>query len=158
MPYRRSTKARGRQGSSWLQQPGFIGATGRFWQRSYAPDYLGFALLITAYILVQQKSTYAQTYALTHSSASLLCHTIPSHVLPGRPIEILPPRARRKSPSPLVIWVWRRSALDRHRCVGIDLTTWIPSSTCLNTRSFHQLGSDPLPHRYHQELCRTAET
>jgi diacylglycerol diphosphate phosphatase / phosphatidate phosphatase len=52
MPRHASTK-HGRQKSSWIQQPGVIGAIGRFWERSYAPDYLGFALLLTVYILVK---------------------------------------------------------------------------------------------------------
>jgi hypothetical protein len=33
-------------------QPGVLGATARFWQRSYAPDYLGIVLLEVAYELV----------------------------------------------------------------------------------------------------------
>lgn len=41
-----------RLASSWSQHPGAIGAVARFWQRSYAPDYLGVALLETAYMLV----------------------------------------------------------------------------------------------------------
>ncbi|KAK6821837.1 hypothetical protein PG990_008692 [Apiospora arundinis] len=31
---------------------GFLGALGRFWTHSYAPDYIGFAALLTAYILI----------------------------------------------------------------------------------------------------------
>lgn len=33
-------------------QPGALGAAARFWQRSYAPDYLGIVLLEVAYELV----------------------------------------------------------------------------------------------------------
>ena len=35
------------------QDEGFIGPISRFWSRSYAPDYLGFALLLVAYSLVR---------------------------------------------------------------------------------------------------------
>jgi len=31
---------------------GVAGTMSRFWQRSYAADYLGFAMLLTAYIYV----------------------------------------------------------------------------------------------------------
>lgn len=40
------------EGRMLWQQPGVIGAVARFWQRSYAPDYIGFLLLETAYALV----------------------------------------------------------------------------------------------------------
>ncbi|KAK3940461.1 phosphatidic acid phosphatase type 2/haloperoxidase [Diplogelasinospora grovesii] len=33
--------------------PGVLGSVSRFWHKSYAPDYLGFALLFTGYIVVQ---------------------------------------------------------------------------------------------------------
>merc|ERR1712093_845618 len=33
-------------------QTGWIGAVARFWEKTYAADYLGFALLLTAYILL----------------------------------------------------------------------------------------------------------
>ncbi|KAF2999234.1 hypothetical protein E8E13_002081 [Curvularia kusanoi] len=36
-----------------LNQPGFVGAAARFWQRSYASDYVGLALLISGYIFLQ---------------------------------------------------------------------------------------------------------
>ncbi|KAH9872887.1 hypothetical protein J1614_005281 [Plenodomus biglobosus] len=36
-----------------LHSTGFIGAVARFWQRSYASDYVGLAVLITGYILIQ---------------------------------------------------------------------------------------------------------
>ncbi|KAF2824040.1 PAP2-domain-containing protein [Ophiobolus disseminans] len=36
-----------------INSPGFIGAAARFWQRSYASDYVGLAILITGYILIQ---------------------------------------------------------------------------------------------------------
>ncbi|KAF2012629.1 PAP2-domain-containing protein [Aaosphaeria arxii CBS 175.79] len=34
------------------QSPGFIGAAARFWQRSYASDYVGLAILLTGWILL----------------------------------------------------------------------------------------------------------
>ncbi|KAI4284683.1 MAG: hypothetical protein L6R35_004835, partial [Caloplaca aegaea] len=34
-----------------VQQTGLIGSLSRFWQRSYAGDYVGFALLLTGFIL-----------------------------------------------------------------------------------------------------------
>jgi len=34
-------------------QTGWIGSIARFWQKTYAPDYLGFALLLTAYFSIQ---------------------------------------------------------------------------------------------------------
>ncbi|KAF2854251.1 acid phosphatase/Vanadium-dependent haloperoxidase [Plenodomus tracheiphilus IPT5] len=36
-----------------LNSTGFVGAAARFWQRSYASDYVGLAVLITGYILIQ---------------------------------------------------------------------------------------------------------
>lgn len=33
--------------------PGWIGSIARFWEKTYAPDYVGFSLLLTAYILIQ---------------------------------------------------------------------------------------------------------
>ncbi|KAF2654264.1 PAP2-domain-containing protein [Lophiostoma macrostomum CBS 122681] len=36
-----------------LQAPGYLGAAARFWQRSYASDYVGLAILVTGYILSQ---------------------------------------------------------------------------------------------------------
>ena len=53
MSYHSSAKHR-RHPSSWMQKSGIIGAIGRSWQRSYAPDYLGFALLVAAYMMVTQ--------------------------------------------------------------------------------------------------------
>ncbi|KAG0645806.1 putative diacylglycerol pyrophosphate phosphatase 1 [Hyphodiscus hymeniophilus] len=32
---------------------GWIGSVARFWEKTYAPDYVGFAALITAYMLIQ---------------------------------------------------------------------------------------------------------
>lgn len=40
------------KGQGLWQQSGVMGALVRFWHRSYAPDYIGFLLLETAYILV----------------------------------------------------------------------------------------------------------
>lgn len=37
---------------SLTQQQGVLGAIARFWQRSYAPDYVGIVLLELAYELV----------------------------------------------------------------------------------------------------------
>ncbi|KIX05993.1 uncharacterized protein Z518_03967 [Rhinocladiella mackenziei CBS 650.93] len=39
--------------SSTNDAPGMVGAIRRFWQRSYASDYVGFALLMAAYLYVQ---------------------------------------------------------------------------------------------------------
>ncbi|KAF2494630.1 acid phosphatase/Vanadium-dependent haloperoxidase [Lophium mytilinum] len=39
--------------NSLTQSPGFVGSFARFWQRSYASDYVGLAVLLTAYILLQ---------------------------------------------------------------------------------------------------------
>ncbi|CAN9099018.1 unnamed protein product [Alternaria alternata] len=36
-----------------LNKPGFLGAAARFWQRSYASDYVGIAILTCGYILAQ---------------------------------------------------------------------------------------------------------
>ncbi|KAH7355545.1 phosphatidic acid phosphatase type 2/haloperoxidase [Pyrenochaeta sp. MPI-SDFR-AT-0127] len=45
-PHRRST-------NDLLNSTGFLGAAARFWQRSYASDYVGLAILISGYILIQ---------------------------------------------------------------------------------------------------------
>lgn len=34
------------------ETPGVWGALKRFWQRSYAADYVGFTLLVAAYVMV----------------------------------------------------------------------------------------------------------
>ncbi|KAF2176285.1 PAP2-domain-containing protein [Zopfia rhizophila CBS 207.26] len=36
-----------------LQSSGFLGAVARFWQRSYASDYVGIAILVAGYIMIQ---------------------------------------------------------------------------------------------------------
>ncbi|KAF2091326.1 acid phosphatase/Vanadium-dependent haloperoxidase [Saccharata proteae CBS 121410] len=36
-----------------LEQKGFMASVERFWQRTYAPDYAGLSVLLTAYILIQ---------------------------------------------------------------------------------------------------------
>ncbi|KAF2259577.1 acid phosphatase/Vanadium-dependent haloperoxidase [Lojkania enalia] len=36
-----------------LRSPGFLGAAARFWQRSYASDYVGLAILLAGYIVIQ---------------------------------------------------------------------------------------------------------
>lgn len=51
-----------RQQTSWMQRPGMVGAVARFWNRSYAPDYLGLALLITAYALVRGSTEHKQHF------------------------------------------------------------------------------------------------
>jgi len=48
---RQGPSATPRSGST--QRPGVLGAVARFWQRSYAADYLGFAMLLTAYMTIQ---------------------------------------------------------------------------------------------------------
>ncbi|KAI1211144.1 acid phosphatase/Vanadium-dependent haloperoxidase [Annulohypoxylon truncatum] len=39
--------------SDSFQQGGILGSVARFWTHSYAPDYVGFAGLLTAYLLIQ---------------------------------------------------------------------------------------------------------
>jgi len=46
-PHRRSNK------HDMFYHPGFAGAAARFWQRSYASDYVGLAILITGYTMMQ---------------------------------------------------------------------------------------------------------
>jgi len=44
----------GRSPSGGLaSRSGWIGSVARFWEKTYAPDYVGFALLVTAYMLIQ---------------------------------------------------------------------------------------------------------
>ncbi|TGO69489.1 hypothetical protein BOTNAR_0010g00250 [Botryotinia narcissicola] len=43
----------GRNNGGLTSKPGWIGAVARFWEKSYAPDYVGFVLLLTAYILIE---------------------------------------------------------------------------------------------------------
>lgn len=45
------------KGKGWVtngltSKPGVVGAVARFWQKTYAPDYVGLAALIAAYIVV----------------------------------------------------------------------------------------------------------
>ncbi|KAG9243737.1 phosphatidic acid phosphatase type 2/haloperoxidase [Calycina marina] len=35
-----------------VNQPGWVGSIARFWEKTYAPDYVGFIFLVTAYILI----------------------------------------------------------------------------------------------------------
>ncbi|KAF2128644.1 PAP2-domain-containing protein [Dothidotthia symphoricarpi CBS 119687] len=49
----RTTQWPKRSANDLLQSPGFLGAAARFWQRSYASDYVGLAILITGYIWIQ---------------------------------------------------------------------------------------------------------
>ncbi|KAF2715382.1 acid phosphatase/Vanadium-dependent haloperoxidase [Pleomassaria siparia CBS 279.74] len=46
-------ESQSRRRSSLLQSQGFIGAAARFWQRSYASDYVGLVILISGYIVIQ---------------------------------------------------------------------------------------------------------
>lgn len=48
-----ASQSKSRQLSGFSQSNGFLGSVARFWQRSYASDYLGLAVLLTAYILIQ---------------------------------------------------------------------------------------------------------
>jgi len=43
----------GRSNGGLAARTGFVGSIARFWEKTYAPDYVGLALLLTAYILVQ---------------------------------------------------------------------------------------------------------
>ncbi|KAK6602151.1 pap2 domain protein [Botrytis cinerea] len=43
----------GRNTGGLTSKPGWIGAVARFWEKSYAPDYVGFVLLLTAYVLIE---------------------------------------------------------------------------------------------------------
>ncbi|RDW75459.1 hypothetical protein BP6252_06601 [Coleophoma cylindrospora] len=38
---------------SLAARKGWVGSVARFWEKTYAPDYVGFALLLTAYLLTQ---------------------------------------------------------------------------------------------------------
>lgn len=53
---RHSPSSKARRSSGLSQRPGLEGSVARFWQRSYAADYVGFALLITAYMFVRSLS------------------------------------------------------------------------------------------------------
>jgi diacylglycerol diphosphate phosphatase/phosphatidate phosphatase len=46
------SKGKGRATNGLTSKPGVIGAVARFWQKTYAPDYVGLAVLIAAYIVV----------------------------------------------------------------------------------------------------------
>jgi diacylglycerol diphosphate phosphatase/phosphatidate phosphatase len=41
-----------RQDGGLTAKRGFLGSITRFWQRTYAPDYVGLSALLVAYILV----------------------------------------------------------------------------------------------------------
>ncbi|KAF1361999.1 acid phosphatase/Vanadium-dependent haloperoxidase [Lizonia empirigonia] len=44
-----------RSANDVLNQTGFLGAAARFWQRSYASDYVGLAILVSGYIVLQMQ-------------------------------------------------------------------------------------------------------
>ncbi|KIV90342.1 hypothetical protein PV10_07654 [Exophiala mesophila] len=46
------------------EKPGVLGAVKRFWQRSYAADYVGFTLLVTGYVLVQFLEPFHRMFSL----------------------------------------------------------------------------------------------
>ncbi|KAF2795790.1 PAP2-domain-containing protein [Melanomma pulvis-pyrius CBS 109.77] len=48
-----SHDSQSRRRNSLLQSQGFVGAAARFWQRSYASDYVGLVILISGYIVIQ---------------------------------------------------------------------------------------------------------
>ncbi|KFY11372.1 hypothetical protein V492_04500 [Pseudogymnoascus sp. VKM F-4246] len=51
------SKGKGRAATGLTSKPGFIGAVARFWQKTYAPDYVGLAVLIAAYIVLEFNTT-----------------------------------------------------------------------------------------------------
>ncbi|OBT86486.1 hypothetical protein VE02_04939 [Pseudogymnoascus sp. 03VT05] len=51
------SKGKGRATSGLTSKPGVIGAVARFWQKTYAPDYVGLAVLIAAYIVLEFNTT-----------------------------------------------------------------------------------------------------
>lgn len=53
-----------------MDQPGLKGAILRFWQRSYAADYLGFVLLLLAYFGVSNLLPYLSRTDLRRRVAS----------------------------------------------------------------------------------------
>ncbi|KFX99336.1 hypothetical protein O988_03925 [Pseudogymnoascus sp. VKM F-3808] len=51
------SKGKGRATNGLTSKPGVIGAVARFWQKTYAPDYVGVAVLVAAYIVLEFKTT-----------------------------------------------------------------------------------------------------
>ncbi|OBT46684.1 hypothetical protein VE00_02639 [Pseudogymnoascus sp. WSF 3629] len=51
------SKGKGRATNGLTSKPGVIGAVARFWQKTYAPDYVGLAVLIAAYIVLEFNTT-----------------------------------------------------------------------------------------------------
>lgn len=156
MSYHASAK-HGRQSSSWMQQPGILGAIGRFWQRSYAPDYLGFALLVTAHVLVRKRMD-EKVHLLTYCIDGLLLRTIPSHVLPRRPVQVIPACSGGKSASLMVVRVWRWYPASRYDCVAIDCSSWTPPGPCYAAGTLYQPGINYASDQRRQKLCRAAST
>lgn len=73
------------------QDEGFIGSISRFWNRSYAPDYVGFALLLVAYSLVRPSASIQSKDSDPCLDTSTR-RAFPPHVLLGQYINTIPPR------------------------------------------------------------------
>jgi hypothetical protein len=74
-----------RRDSGLVASRGALGAVARFWQRTFAPDYIGLVLLIIGYFMV--RSVYVQcVQSLTTASTDIyyidcdICRAFSSHV------------------------------------------------------------------------------
>ena len=74
-----------RRDSGLVARRGALGAVARFWERTFAPDYIGLVLLIIGYFMV--RSVYMQCVrSLTTASTDIyyidcdICRAFSSHV------------------------------------------------------------------------------
>ncbi|OAL32923.1 hypothetical protein AYO20_07714 [Fonsecaea nubica] len=69
-----------------LDAPGVAGVIGRFWQRSYASDYVGFALLLTGYASAQVFFEPVHQMFRLDNQAKQYPHALVERVSPGENI------------------------------------------------------------------------
>lgn len=67
-----------RNSSGLAAKRGFVGSVARFWQKTYAPDYVGLTILVVAYILVLIAFSIIVQSWLT-SSSQLENFAVPFH-------------------------------------------------------------------------------
>jgi hypothetical protein len=163
-----------RPATSMVNDPGWKGAIARFWlvrghpgrfssasdtditQRSYASDYLGLAILITAYILVRSPTTWSLDSRTDRPTpAPYVRLTVPSHVLARQPGYTIPTRRGGKSisvyvnGSPRV----RKQVTDNVGSLAVHIR-WVGP-----TGNSHSMGNDLSPWntqdaRYNSGLLR----
>lgn len=146
---------------------GWIGSVARFWETTYAADYVGLVALITAYILVGPIHR-CPWIRFQISADSILSRTISPNVLSQQPQHPIPPCACRTCISWLEYILRRRCAshitascswcLER-RCTQIPSHySWVIRIVCqlpsLSQSSHSLLSHQDRPHNFHNRYSQ----